>query len=196
MTDDDPYGRIENPHVRRGAEAVRRIDPKGVRTIIDAGCGTGQVTALLLEHLPDAYVIALDNSRPSLADAVARLSVAVATGRVELVHADLNERLPFDIPVDAIFSTATFQWVADHDRLFGNLARVLAPGGQLVAQCGGAGETWAGGTHFATVEDTRRRLTDAGFVDIDVWLGEPPTDPKIDYVRLNIVARRSSDLFG
>ena len=93
MTDDDPYGRIENPHVRRGAEAVRRIDPKGVRTIIDAGCGTGQVTALLLEHLPDAYVIALDNSRPSLADAAARLSVAVATGRVELVHADLNERL-------------------------------------------------------------------------------------------------------
>ena len=193
---DDPYERIENRHVRAGAEAVRRLDPKGVRTVIDAGCGTGQVTALLLEHLPNAYVIALDSSRQMLAGAARRLSVPVASGRVELVHADLNERLPFDIPVDAIFSAATFHWIADHDRLFANLARVLAPGGQLVAQCGGAGESWCGGTHFATVEDTHGRLSDAGFVEVEVWLDDPPADPKVDYVRLNIVARRSSDLFG
>ena len=190
------YGRIENRHVRWGAGAVQRLDPEGVRTVIDAGCGTGQVTALLLEHLPNASVIALDNSRQMLAEAAQRLSIAVATGRIELVHADLNERLPFDLPVDAILSTATFHWIADHERLFNNLARVLAPGGQLVAQCGGAGQSWCGGTHFATVEDTQLRLQSAGFVDIEVWLDKLPVDPKVDYVRLNIVARRSADLFA
>src|SRR4051794_39825179 len=130
------YERIENPHVRWGVDALRRLDSTEVETIIDAGCGTGQVTEYLLEALPNAHVCALDNSRQTLAEAARRLSTAVASGRVELVFADLNQRLPFDLPVDAIFSTATFHWIADHERLFNNLARVLRPRGQLVAQCG------------------------------------------------------------
>ena len=59
--------------------------------------------------------------------------------RVEYLVADLQEPLPVSPPVDAILSTATFHWIADHDALFANLAAVLRPGGQLAAQCGGAG---------------------------------------------------------
>ena len=39
----------------------------------------------------------------------------------------------------AIFSTATFHWIADHDALFKRLRDLLKPGGRLGAQCGGAG---------------------------------------------------------
>jgi trans-aconitate 2-methyltransferase len=39
--------------------------------------------------------------------------------------------------VDLIFSTATFHWIKDHDRLFRRLAQALKPQGWLVAQCGG-----------------------------------------------------------
>ena len=42
-------------------------------------------------------------------------------------------------PVDLIVSTATFHWILDHERLFARLLAALAPGGRLVAQCGGAG---------------------------------------------------------
>src|SRR5262249_14041000 len=42
-------------------------------------------------------------------------------------------------PVDAIFSTATFHWILNHDELFTRLASLLRSGGTLVAQCGGAG---------------------------------------------------------
>ena len=42
-------------------------------------------------------------------------------------------------PVDAILSTATFHWIADHERLFARLHAALRPGGRLVAQCGGEG---------------------------------------------------------
>src|SRR4029453_4848292 len=59
--------------------------------------------------------------------------------RVEYLVADLQEPLPVAPPVDAILSTATFHWIADHDALFANLAAILKPGGQLAAQCGGAG---------------------------------------------------------
>jgi trans-aconitate 2-methyltransferase len=40
-------------------------------------------------------------------------------------------------PVDLIFSTATFHWIKDHDRLFRRLAQALKPQGRLVAQCEG-----------------------------------------------------------
>ncbi len=52
--------------------------------------------------------------------------------------ADLLE-LELDEPVDAILSTATFHWIADHDLLFRRLHAALRPGGRLVAQCGGEG---------------------------------------------------------
>src|SRR3712207_8838712 len=48
-------------------------------------------------------------------------------------------RLEVERPVDVIFSTATFHWIRDHERLFWRLARSLKPGGQLAAQCGGEG---------------------------------------------------------
>jgi trans-aconitate 2-methyltransferase len=98
-------------------------------------------------------------------------------------------------PADAILSTATFHWIADHDTLFANLAAALRPGGQLVAQCGGAGrmggESWAGSTYFATPDDTASRLHRHGFVNIETWLEDAPP-PGTDYVRLNIVARRAA----
>jgi trans-aconitate 2-methyltransferase len=161
------------------------------------------------------------------------------------VVADLGRPLPIDGLVDAVLSTATFHWVPDHDALFRNLAAVTAPGGWLVAQCGGAGnianvmrvlavtgDGWLGTKHFATPLDTTRRLQAAGYVDIECWLTDEPTrfeagepyetflrtvvlgehvarlppeardafvrevadgvgEPVIDYVRLNVTARRA-----
>src|SRR5215211_6781511 len=57
----------------------------------------------------------------------------VRVERQDLLSLEVEER------VDLIFSTATFHWISDHDRLFENLARALKPGGRLVAQCGGEG---------------------------------------------------------
>jgi trans-aconitate 2-methyltransferase len=192
--DTTSYDVADNPHVRWGATVVNRLDPDGVATVIDAGCGTGRVTELLLERVPAAKVIAVDASPHMLTAAATRLAAAIAARQLELVHADLIERLPVE-PVDAILSTATFHWIADHDALFANLASVLRPGGQLVAQCGGAGrmggESWAGSTYFATPEDTARRLERCGFVTINTWLEDEPA-PGSDYVRLNIVARRAA----
>jgi trans-aconitate 2-methyltransferase len=179
---------------------VARLDPNGVKRVIDAGCGSGKVTELLLERLPDATVLGIDSSQDMLTQAAGRLAPHLATGRVELVHADLTE--PLEIaPVDAILSTATFHWITDHDALFANLAALLRPGGQLVAQCGGTGmfvsasgsvrrvgENWAGATKFATPAETIARLERLGFTEVDAWLEEPP-EPERDYVRLNVVGR-------
>lgn len=236
------YDRISNPQSRWGTSVLERLVVAGGETVLDAGCGSGRVTEQLLERLPNGRVIALDGSA-SMLDA-ARERLVSAGSRVEFVQADLNMPLPIEAPVDAVVSTATFHWILDHDTLFRNLAAVIRPGGQLVAQCGGEGNiagVMAAVDHldpsgycawtFASAEKTRERLTAAGFTEIDTWLHDEPTPipaeefetflaevilganlarlpveeregfvhavaeqlpaPELDYVRLNIVARKA-----
>src|SRR5215218_7990587 len=130
------YDRLNAPMNERGNDAVARLELRGDETVLDAGCGTGEVTATLLERLPDGRVIALDGSQQMLDAARERFA---DDARVSFVHADLGEPLPLGAPVDAIVSTSTFHWVPDHEALFRHLAAVVRPGGQLVVDCGGAG---------------------------------------------------------
>jgi trans-aconitate 2-methyltransferase len=242
------YDRVADPQTRWGSAVLDRLPLAGDETVVDAGCGTGRVTEQLVERLPSGHVIAIDGSPAMLAEAARRLSRF--GDRVAYLHADLGQ--PFELPrhelADAILSTATFHWIADHDALFRNLAAVLRPGGRLVAQCGGAGniasvmavlattgDGWLGNVHFATPEETADRLRAAGFIDVETWLQPEPTrfepgepfetflrtvvlgnhlerlqpaerdpfvrhvverlpEPVIDYVRLNIIARRGNEV--
>lgn len=185
--DASTYDRVTTPQWRWAIPVVERLRPEGVETVLDAGCGTGRVTQLVLDHVPGARVVALDGSRRMLYEASQRLALEAAAGRVTFVHADLATTLPLEEPVDAVVSTATFHWVADHDALFANLAAVMRPGAQLVAQCGGAGniasvvaalrsvgDTW-NPWNFSTAEGAHQRLERAGFVDVDAWLNDAPT---------------------
>ena len=184
--DAETYDAIADPQFRWGTAVVDRLELHGNETVLDAGCGSGRVTALLAERLPDGRVIALDGSTSMLE--IARRRLAPFVDRIRFVLADLMAPLPIDEPVDAVLSTATFHWVPDHDALFGHLAAVLRPGGRLVAQCGGAGnlatvvraldELGADpftGKVFATAERTDERLRATGFVDVECWLHTEPT---------------------
>ena len=182
------YDRVADPMTRWGEAVLERLPLTGDETVLDTGCGSGRVTERLLAKLPRGRVIALDTSPAMLAHARGRLP---GDGRVRFVLADLLEPLDAALAgtrVDAVFSTATFHWIADHDRLFAGLAAVMRPGAMLVAQCGGAGNIvdvraavervagrWSGSKHFATPQDTERRLRAAGFDDIRVWLQDEPT---------------------
>ncbi|HEV7773387.1 MAG TPA: methyltransferase domain-containing protein [Conexibacter sp.] len=173
------YETLNAPMNERGNDAVARLELRGDETVLDAGCGTGEVTATLLERLPHGRVIALDGSRQMLDAARDRFA---NDPRVSFVHADLGEPLPLAEPVDAIVSTSTFHWVPDHEALFRHLAAVVRLGGQLVVDCGGAGNIAAvleilrelgHAEHpwtYAGVEETEARLRAAGFAPEDVRL--------------------------
>jgi trans-aconitate 2-methyltransferase len=98
-----------------------------------------------------------------------------------------------------VFSTATFHWIPDHDRLFRQIRRVLRPGGRIVAQCGGKGNVARhteaiaavavdpeygqhltqskGFWNFASPEETEPRLDAAGFTGVRCWLQPKPVQP-------------------
>lgn len=189
------YHRVANAHVGWGQRVLARLPLRGDEVVADAGCGTGRLTAELLERLPDGHVIAIDGSANMLQVAADHLRPRYGD-RVSFLQADLRE-LTLAEPVDAIFSTATFHWIADHEALFRVLFAALKPGGRLVAQCGGgpniAGlmeqvatvqrqpefapyfRDWQEFWEFADAGTTARRLDVAGFVDIVTSLEETPT---------------------
>ncbi|MBF6620820.1 MAG: methyltransferase domain-containing protein [Patulibacter sp.] len=186
------YDTLSTPQRQMGGDVLERLRPRlrGDETVLDAGCGSGRVTAELLSLVPEGRVIGVDGS-PSMIEQARRLLPA----SVELHVQDLAELL-LAVPVDAIVSTATFHWLPDHERLFARLAAALRPGAPFEAQCGGAGNIasvdaaierlrsrapwdlaptgWEGPWNFATPEDTSVRLEGAGFVDVRCWLEPRP----------------------
>jgi trans-aconitate 2-methyltransferase len=193
--DAETYDAISDPQFSWGAEVLERLALDGVETVIDAGCGSGKVTAELAKRLRDGRLIAVDGSEAMIAKARERLGDA-ATYSVQ----DLSE-LELDEPVDLIFSTATFHWILDHDRLFERLHAALRPGGRLVAQCGGHGNVaehakaiaavaarpefalhfngMVGMWNFAAPEETEQRLRGAGFSQARCWLEPKPVTPEL-----------------
>lgn len=100
------YDRVADPQTRWGAEVLERLPLQGDETVLDAGCGTGRVTELLLARLPRGRVVALDFSAAMLGEARGRL--ARFGDQVTYVEADLGRPLSLSEPVNAVLSTATF----------------------------------------------------------------------------------------
>jgi trans-aconitate 2-methyltransferase len=187
------YDRVSTPHVEWANILLDRLDLSGDETVLDAGCGSGKVTLMLLERLPRGHVVAVDRA-PSMVEHARE----ALNGRATVLQADLTE-LQLDEPVDAIFSSAVFHWIADHDRLFSRLHAALAPGGRLVAQCGGEGNVehfheaaravgatvpyadylagWEGPWNFAGPAETAARLERSGFSEVSTWLEPYPVSP-------------------
>lgn len=178
-----------------GQAVLDRMELRGEETVLDAGCGSGRVTEALIARLPRGHAIGVDVSQSMVDAARERLGPDADVRRADLLELERE----FEQPVDAILSTATFHWVADHAALFRSLHAALRPGGRLVAQCGGEGnitklrgrasivmgrEPYA--EHFrdfrppwnyANPADTRARLLAAGFATAECWLAPAPTEP-------------------
>jgi trans-aconitate 2-methyltransferase len=191
------YDRVSDPQLGWAREQLERLSLAGDEVVLDAGCGSGRVTALLADLVPRGRVYGVDVAPSMAAHARQALGDRATVLCQDLVELDLPE------PVDAVFSNATFHWIRDHDALFAALFRTLRPGGQLVAQCGGRGNIdafrtladaiagedpfapyfvdWQRPWNYAGDGETAARLMHAGFTEVRTWF-EPksvtPADPR------------------
>ena len=168
-----------------GEDILSLIDlPKG-SFCLDLGCGNGALTRRLQEQ--GYRVLGLDASGEMVSKAAADypdLSFRQADARTFLLEE----------AADCIFSNAVFHWIdeADQPALAQNLYRNLRPGGQLVCEFGGKGNTGAilaelgrqlagqgmeyrHGFYFPSLGHHAALLEEAGFSVRQAWLFRRPT---------------------
>ncbi len=112
---------------------VEWLDAKPGESILDLGCGDGQLTERLAAT--GAVVTGVDVSPEML---------AAARSRGIDAYEGSAESLPFaDHSFDAVFSNAVLHWVRDQDAMMAEVRRVLKPGGRFVAEMAGHGNVAA-----------------------------------------------------
>jgi trans-aconitate methyltransferase len=113
-----------------GKDLVGLLAPEPGESILDAGCGTGQLTSEVARS--GATVLGVDASREMIAQA--RQNFPDLSFAVE----DLRN-LPFQSEFDAVFSNAVLHWVQPAGKAATAVAAALKPGGRFVAELGGHG---------------------------------------------------------
>ena len=113
----------------RGRPFVEPVEAP--RTVVDLGCGPGNLTALLAQRWPGAKVAGIDSSSDMIDKA--RASVPGISFEV----GDLRAWLDHGTRVDVLVCNATLQWVPGHLALMPALIGAVAPGGWLAFQVPG-----------------------------------------------------------
>jgi ubiquinone/menaquinone biosynthesis C-methylase UbiE len=109
---------------------VAFADLRNPATILDVGCGTGNLTASLAGHFPDAKVTGLDQSRAFIASA---RSLSPKSERLVFDEGDATA-LPFvDDSFDATLSLLVVNFIPDAGRAVREMVRVTRPGGIVAA---------------------------------------------------------------
>jgi len=113
-----------------GRDLLGLLAPQPGERILDAGCGTGQLTSEIAAS--GAEVTGIDSSAAMLEQA-RRNAPAVRFEVADIRH------LPYRAEFDAVFSNAVLHWVPEADEAAESFARALKPGGRLVIEMGGRG---------------------------------------------------------
>ena len=123
------YGRFADERARPFLDLVARIGAAAPRRVVDLGCGSGNLTALLADRWPAAHVEGIDSSPEMIAAAPSGERLTFRVGSVEAWTP------PPD--ADVVVSNATLQWVPSHRALLAAWAAALPADGWLAFQVPG-----------------------------------------------------------
>ena len=126
--DPEQYHRFRGERRQPFFDLLALVRPRPQMRVVDLGCGTGELTRVLHQHLAARETLGIDSSDTMLAK-----SQAFAGNGLSFEHGDLRAGR-CDSHYDLVFSNAALHWVPDHEGLFHHLTTTLAPGGQLAVQ--------------------------------------------------------------
>ena len=123
----EQYLKFADHRLRPALDLLARIPVENPETVVDLGCGPGNITEWLKKRWGSARITGVDSSVEMLAAARQRWP------DMRWEKADIGEWLP-KTPAQVIYSNAALQWLDNHRSLFARLYGALAPGGVLAVQ--------------------------------------------------------------
>ena len=129
--DPTQYLKFAGERLRPAVDLLARVPLVAPATVVDLGCGAGNLTPLIQQRWPQARHIGVDSSATMLAKARQDYPAA------EFIEADIGAWRPqshLGAPVDLIYSNAALHWLDGHDALIPGLLDGLRPGGWLAIQ--------------------------------------------------------------
>jgi len=125
----DTYNKFKSERFAPFDDLISLIDTKPDLTVIDLGCGTGELTRKLADQLPNSQVLGIDSSSEMLNQAA-----AFSNDYVRFEQRAIEEQVKLNEKYDLVFSNAAIQWSDTHKELLPEIIAMLRPGGQLAVQ--------------------------------------------------------------
>lgn len=124
------YDRLWRRYIQKTVPRVaERIQQTVPRTVLDVGCGTGELERQLLESYVPQQVVGVDISEKMLEVARKKLS---ANPQMSFIEADAMS-LPFENHrFDCVVSSSTFHYFPTPCAVVAEMRRVLKPNGRLI----------------------------------------------------------------
>lgn len=125
----DIYDQFKKERSAPYFDLIKLIEIESDISVIDLGCGTGELTSGLLDFIPNSKIIGIDSSAEMLQKAE-----QYATKRLQFFQRSVEEQVELKDKFDLILANASLQWCDNHQELFPKLISKLNPDGQLAVQ--------------------------------------------------------------
>jgi trans-aconitate 2-methyltransferase len=161
----------------------------GNEIVMDAGAGSGNLTKILADKVPNGRVYAVDADSNMVQQAKRNLSTRT---NVQVISSSMD-KVCLPTKLDVIFSNSALHWILDLEGVFLHFLQLLKPNGEILIECGGENlertlpvifkimqfdqfkehfANWKQLWYFPKADETERLLQRAGFRDIQVNLSK------------------------
>ncbi len=192
--DAQTYDKVSsNVQVEWGRKLLEKRRWIGNEIVMDAGAGSGNLTKVLADEVPQGHVYAVDADSNMVQQAKPNLA---SCRNAQVIHSSMDKvSLPTEL--DVIFSNAALHWVLDQEGVFLHFWQLLKPNGELLIDYGGHGNlerplsvifeimqseqfkehfaNWKQSWYFPKPDETERLLQKVGFKEIQVDLSSQIT---------------------
>ena len=125
-----------SPNQKKWAlELLSKTHLTGNESVLDIGCGDGEITTLIAGKVNRGRVIGIDSSAEMIALANQRFP-SKSHPNLSFIQKDARD-IDFDCEFDLIFSNACLHWITDHFPVLKKIRKSLKPSGRILFQMGG-----------------------------------------------------------
>lgn len=128
MWNPNQYERFKQERKQPFLDLMSLVERRPHMRAVDLGCGTGELTRELHEHLGAEETMGIDSSETML------LKAGAFGGEMLRFERGDIEAFVTDRPYDLVFSNAALHWVPNHELLLTRLTSFLTPRGQIAIQ--------------------------------------------------------------